>query len=162
MKFYTKFLQITSLESSIYRLKENLILLKFGLWWVGVRTEVSLFRTVFCDRLFRRSSLSLLSVLVKETQNILECWVVSRHVAMSSGRLAETFQIVSTEIQLRVEIGEAWPSVQTVLLWRPDVSKAEASIHWGASGCLQRPVQTVAQEPAVLTWKLHGIFIDIF
>jgi hypothetical protein len=40
--------------------------------------------------------------------------------------------------------------------------KAEASRHYGASGHLQTPVRTVAQEPTVLTWKLHGIFMDIF
>jgi hypothetical protein len=34
--------------------------------------------------------------------------------------------------------------------------------HWGVSGRLKRSVRTVAQEPAVLTWKLHGIFMDIF
>jgi len=31
MEFYTEFLQITSLEPSIYRFIENLILLKIGL-----------------------------------------------------------------------------------------------------------------------------------
>jgi hypothetical protein len=39
---------------------------------------------------------------------------------------------------------------------------AEDSKHCGASGRLQRPVRTVAQELAVLTWKLHGILMDIF
>jgi hypothetical protein len=47
MEFYTEFLQITSLEPSIYKFTENLILLKFGLWRVGVWTEVSLVRTIF-------------------------------------------------------------------------------------------------------------------
>jgi len=86
----------------------------------------------------------------------------SERVATSSGLLAETFQTVSTEIQLRVEIGEAWPSVRTVLPWRPDVFNAEASRHYGAFGRLQRLVWTVAQEPTILTSKLHGIFMDIF
>jgi hypothetical protein len=67
-----------------------------------------------------------------------------------------------TEIQLCVEIGEAWPSVWTVLLWRPNVFNVKASRHCRASGRLQRPVWTIAQEPIVLTWKLHGIFMDIF
>jgi hypothetical protein len=49
-----------------------------------------------------------------------------------------------------------------VLLLRPDVFNAEASRHCGASGRLQSPVQTVAQGLVVLTWKLHGIFMDIF
>jgi hypothetical protein len=49
-----------------------------------------------------------------------------------------------------------------VLLWRPDVFNAEASRHCGASERLLRPIRTVAQEPVVLTWKLHGIFMDIF
>jgi hypothetical protein len=66
------------------------------------------------------------------------------------------------EIQLHVEIGEAWPSVRTVLPWRPDVFDAEASRHYRAFRCLQRLVRMVAQESAVLTWKLYGIFIDIF
>jgi len=102
-------------------------------------------------------SLYLLSALVMDTWNILECWTSSRLVVTSSGRLVETSQTVSTaEIQLCVEIREAWPSVRTVLLWRPDIFNAEASRHCGAS------VWTVAQEPAVLTWKLHGIFMDIF
>jgi len=37
MEFYTEFLQITSLVTSIYRLTENLILLKIGLWQVVSR-----------------------------------------------------------------------------------------------------------------------------
>jgi hypothetical protein len=53
MKFYIEFLQITSLEPSIYRHTENLILLKIGLWGEGVRMEVRLVRTIFCDRLSR-------------------------------------------------------------------------------------------------------------
>jgi hypothetical protein len=47
----------------------------------------------------------------------------------------------------------------------PDVRtffNTEASRHCGPLGHLQRHVQTVAQEPTVLTWKFHGIFIDIF
>jgi hypothetical protein len=47
MEFYIEFIQITSLELSIYRLTENLILLKIELWQVGLRTEVSLVQTVF-------------------------------------------------------------------------------------------------------------------
>jgi hypothetical protein len=34
--------------------------------------------------------------------------------------------------------------------------------HCGASRRLKRPFWTVAQEPAILAWKLHGIFIGIF
>jgi hypothetical protein len=37
----------------------------------------------------------------------MERWLASGRVATSSGRLAETFQIVSTEIQLGVESAEA-------------------------------------------------------
>jgi hypothetical protein len=51
MEFDIEFIQITSLEPSIYRLTENLNLVKFELWLSSVRTEVSLVRTVFCDRL---------------------------------------------------------------------------------------------------------------
>jgi hypothetical protein len=35
MEFYTESLQITSVEPPIYRLTENLILLKNGLWRVA-------------------------------------------------------------------------------------------------------------------------------
>jgi hypothetical protein len=49
MKFNTEFIQFTSLEPSIYRLKENLNILKIGLWLSSVRTEDSYVRTVFCD-----------------------------------------------------------------------------------------------------------------
>jgi hypothetical protein len=35
MEFFTEFLLITSLEPSIYRLTENLLLLKIGLWRVA-------------------------------------------------------------------------------------------------------------------------------
>lgn len=97
-----------------------------------------------------------------ETQNILERWVASEGVAMSSKSLAETSQIVSTEIQLCVKLRVTWPRVHTVLLGRPHGCKAEGSRHLGAFESLQRPVQTVAQEPAVLIWKLHWIFMDIF
>jgi hypothetical protein len=59
-------------------------------------------------------------------------------------------------------IGEAWPSIRTVLLWHLDVFSAKSSRHCGAFGRLQRPIRTVVQEPAVLTWKFHEIFMDIF
>jgi hypothetical protein len=49
MEFDTEFIQFTSLEPFIYRLKENLNLLKIGLWLSSVQTEVSHVRTVFCD-----------------------------------------------------------------------------------------------------------------
>jgi len=65
------------------------------------------------DRASGRFSLSLLSASVKETQIILKHWVASRYVTTSFGRLAETSQIVSTEIQLHVKLGVAWPRVQT-------------------------------------------------
>jgi hypothetical protein len=47
----------------------------------------------------------------------------------------------------------------------PDVRtffNTEDSRLCGASGRLQWPVWMVAQELVVLTWKLHGIFMDIF
>jgi hypothetical protein len=49
----------------------------------------------------------LLDSFVNETLNILERWVASGRVATLSGRLAETSQIESTEIQLCVELGVA-------------------------------------------------------
>jgi hypothetical protein len=49
MEFDTEFIQFTSLEPPIYRLKETLKLLKNGLWLSSVRTEVSHVRTVFCN-----------------------------------------------------------------------------------------------------------------
>jgi hypothetical protein len=51
MEFDTEFIQITSLEPSIYRLTKNLNLLKFELWLLSVQMEISLVRTVFCNRL---------------------------------------------------------------------------------------------------------------
>jgi hypothetical protein len=56
------------------------------------------------SRASERSLLYLLFTLIKETWNILECYTASRRVATSSGCLAETFQIVSTEMQLCVEL----------------------------------------------------------
>jgi hypothetical protein len=41
-------IKFTSLEPSIYRLTENLNLLKFELWLSSVRTKVNLVQTVFC------------------------------------------------------------------------------------------------------------------
>jgi hypothetical protein len=51
MEFDTEFIQFSSLGPSIYRLTENLNLLKFGLWLLSVRMEDSHVQTVFCDRL---------------------------------------------------------------------------------------------------------------
>jgi hypothetical protein len=51
MEFDTEFIQFTSLAPFIYRLTENLNLLKFGLWLSSVQTKVSHVRTVFCDHL---------------------------------------------------------------------------------------------------------------
>jgi len=102
------------------------------------------------DQEFGWSSLSLLSASVKETRKILGCRVASEHVATLFGHLVETSQIVSTEFQLRVKLEVAWPSVRTVLLGHPDSCNAKAYRHWGASGRLQRPFRTVAQELAVL------------
>jgi hypothetical protein len=126
MEFYTKFLQNTSLEPFIYRLTENLILINFKIWQVVFRWSLSCVWTVFCDRLSRivqffskqdhsgrldreskRSTLSLLSAFVKETWNIMEHWVASGRAAKLSGRLAEPSQLVSSEIQIRVELGVA-------------------------------------------------------
>jgi len=45
-------------------------------------------------------------LFVRKTQNIMERWAMSGCVATSFRHLAETSQTVSTEIQLRVEIGE--------------------------------------------------------
>jgi hypothetical protein len=95
-------------------------------------------------------------------ESFLETWKVSGPCCPSVGTVAVSRSMSKHEIRLRVEIGEAWPSVWTVLPWRPDVFDAEASRHCRASGRLQRPVRTIAQEPAILTWKLHGIFMDIF
>jgi hypothetical protein len=48
--------------------------------------------------------LSLLSASIKETRNILEYWLALGHVATLSGRLVEPSQLVSFEIQIRVEL----------------------------------------------------------
>jgi hypothetical protein len=51
MKFVTEFLQLKSLLPSIYRLTENLNLLRFRLWLSSVRMEDSHVWTVFSDGL---------------------------------------------------------------------------------------------------------------
>jgi hypothetical protein len=51
VEFVTEFIQFTSLEPFIYRLKEILNLDKFELWLSSVWMEDFLVRTVFCDRL---------------------------------------------------------------------------------------------------------------
>jgi hypothetical protein len=53
MEFYIEFLQVTSLEPPIYRLTENLILFKFGLWRVTSGQSLSCVRIVFYDCLSR-------------------------------------------------------------------------------------------------------------
>jgi hypothetical protein len=95
-----------------------------------------------------------------EVRNILKSWTASGRVATSSGCLAETSQTVSTvEIQLRIEIGEAWPSIRTVLLWRPDVFNAEASRHYGASGRLSKACPDgctgTGCSDLEIAWNLH-------
>jgi hypothetical protein len=104
MKFDTEFIQFTSLEPSIYRLKENLNLLKIGLWLSSVVTEVSHVRTIFCDHLSETVQFypyqvhvwtawpSVWTVFVitpfcvrTEHWNILKCWTASERVATSSG-----------------------------------------------------------------------------
>jgi hypothetical protein len=62
VEFVTEFIQFTSLEPSIYRLKENLNLLKNELWLSSVRTEVRLVRTVFCDRLQNSANLFITGI----------------------------------------------------------------------------------------------------
>jgi hypothetical protein len=120
MEFDTEFIQFISLGPCIYRLTENLNLLKFGLWLSNVRTEDSHVRTVFCDRLLETTQFFSYQVHVwtawpsvwtvfaithfrirTEHWNILKCWT-------TFGRLAETSLTVSTsKIQLSVEIREA-------------------------------------------------------
>jgi len=103
MKFDTEFIQFTSLGPSIYRLTENLNLLKFGLWLSSVRTEVSHVLTVFRDRLSETAQFYPYQVHVQtawpsvwmvftitpfriqmEHWNILKCWTMSERVATSS------------------------------------------------------------------------------
>jgi len=79
-------------------------------------------------------------------------WTSFGRVATSSGRLAKTPQTVSiAEIQLRVEIGEAWPRVRTVLLWHLDIFNAETSRHCRVSG---RKVLVVRKD--VANWRASG------
>jgi hypothetical protein len=68
--------------------------------------------------------------------------------------------VSTSKIQLHVEYR---------LTWRPDgVALMSGRLqclfvrHCGASRRLQRVVLTVAQEPVILTWKFHGIFMDLF
>jgi hypothetical protein len=123
MEFDTKFIKFTSLEPSIYRLNENLNLLKIRLWLSSVRMEDSYIQTVFCNCLSETAQFYLYQVHVltawpsvwtvfvitpfciqTEHWNILKCWTASRHVATSFGQLAETSLTVSTsKIKLSVE-----------------------------------------------------------
>jgi hypothetical protein len=64
MEFDTEFIQFTSLEPSIYRLKETLNLLRFGLGLASVLTKVSLFWKVFCDILLEIAQFYLYQVYV--------------------------------------------------------------------------------------------------
>jgi hypothetical protein len=108
MEFDTEFIQFTSLGPCIYRLTENLNLLKFGLWLSSVRMEDSHVWTVFYDRVSETAQLFPYQVHVRtawpsvrtvfaitpfcvQTKhwNILKCWT-------ASGRLAETSLTVST------------------------------------------------------------------
>jgi len=65
MKFDTEFLEFTSLEPPIYRLEETLNLLRFGLWLLSFRTEVSHVLTVFCDILSETGQFYLYQVHVQ-------------------------------------------------------------------------------------------------
>jgi hypothetical protein len=155
MEFDTEFIQFTSLEPSIYRLKEPLNLHKFGLWLSSVRTKVSLVRTVFCDRVWKgilkfleflqdvRTLLSfhpdiqVVSFFLsfpttpissqsdtwaesydKNTKTcaeiFLEAWNASGRYCPLVRTTAVSRSVSELEIQLRVETGEAWPSVRTV------------------------------------------------
>jgi hypothetical protein len=117
-------IQFGSLEPSIYRLKENLNLLKIRLRLSSVRTEDSYIRTVFCDCLSETSQFYPYQVHVwtawpsirmvfsitpfciqTEHSNILKCWTASGRVATSSGQLVETsLTMLTSEIQLNVEL----------------------------------------------------------
>jgi hypothetical protein len=57
VKCDTEFILFTSLEPSIYRLKETLNLLKIRLWLSRVQTEVSYVQTIFCDSLSETAKL---------------------------------------------------------------------------------------------------------
>jgi hypothetical protein len=108
MEFDTEFTQLTSLGLSIYRLIENLNLLRFGLWLSSVWTEVSHVHTVFCDRLSKtaqfypyqvhvwtswpifRTVFAITPFYVRTKYlNILKYWTASGRVVTSSGRHAE-------------------------------------------------------------------------
>jgi hypothetical protein len=90
-------------------------------------------------------------------------WTSFGRVALSSGRIAETSQTVSTsENRLLVEY---------CLTGSPDgIALTSGHLqclsvrHCGTSGHLQRPVRTVAQEPADLSWflqwTLHGYLLE--
>jgi len=96
MEFDTEFIQFTSLEPSIYRLNENLNLLKIGLWLSSVQKEDSYIRTVLCDCLLETAQFYPYQVHVRmawpsiwmvfsitpfcirtEHWNILKCWTAS-------------------------------------------------------------------------------------
>jgi hypothetical protein len=105
----THSVQFTSLGPSIYRFTGNLKLLRFGLWLLSIRTEVSQVRTVFCDILSEIVQFYPYQIHVQtawpsvwtvfaitpfciQTKhwNILKCWTAFGRVATSSRWLAET------------------------------------------------------------------------
>jgi hypothetical protein len=187
MEFDTEFIQFTSLEPSIYRLKETLNLLKIGLWLRTIWMEVSLVQTVFCDRLletvqfwrpseryslfrpdggpsirfywlsrclscrifflaFQQHQFHLNLILEKRVM-IKKHWDVCRNLPgnlKSVRTVAVSWFVSEHEIQLRVEIGEAWPSVRMVLPFSLNVFNTKVSRQCRASGRLQRPVRTTA------------------
>jgi hypothetical protein len=70
MEFDTEFIQFTSLEPPIYRLKETLNLLKNELWLSSVRMEVSHVRTIFCDIVILSLSGPCLDDLTERPDNL--------------------------------------------------------------------------------------------
>jgi len=131
--------QNTNLGPSIYRLTGNLKLLRFGHWLASVRTEVSLVRMVLCDILSETAQFYLYQVLVRTAwpsvrtvfakifssfeRNSRIFWntghrpdVLPRH-PVGLQRLPKQCRLLKSNSLLNTD----WPSVRTVLLWRPDV-----------------------------------------
>jgi hypothetical protein len=119
--------QNTSLGTSIYRLIGNLKLLRFGLWLVSIRTEVSLFRTVFYDILSETAQFYHYQVHVRTAwpsirtvfTKILSAFEQNSGIFWNTGHRLDSLQRLPKQCRLMKSnslLNTDWPSVRMVLL----------------------------------------------
>jgi hypothetical protein len=145
MEFDTEFLQFTSIEPPIYRLKETLTLLRNGLWLSTVRTEISPVRTIFCDTFSETTQSWRLSGHLMDVQVVRYFLSFPMKLILSQSDTRAKSYDKNTETCSKIFL-EAWnasgrccTSVQTVAISR-SVSGHEIQFllkHWMASGWMQ-------------------------